>query len=67
MTAVEKKSFIKETANEFMKEIKEKGCIKFSQIKEKCTFKNDVKYDMVRSIEWIISQYFDLNKVIVEN
>lgn len=67
MTTSEKEKFIKETAKKFMEEIKEKGYIKFSQIEEKCSFKGNIKYNMVKSIQWIISQYYDLNKVIIEN
>lgn len=66
MTSNEKEIFIRETAKEFMEEIKSNGFIKYSQIEEKCTFNNTVKYDMVKSIQWIISQYYDLNKVIIE-
>lgn len=66
MTAMEKENFIKETAKEFIKEIRDKGKIRLSQIEEKCTFNNTVKYDMIRSIQWMISQYYDLNKVVVE-
>lgn len=62
-----KENFIKETAKELMEEIKTKGFIKYAQLEEKCTFKGKIKYEVMKSIQWIISQYFDLNKVIIEN
>lgn len=63
-----KEKIEKELAEEFIEKIKKDGYFYEENLLEKCLKikegNRDRAFKLKRSVEWIISQYYDLNKIM---